>query len=101
MKMYIKKLIFYAQDGLLVEFLELLPDSSAPTFTNMTAESLPADNMVLTPFTSHCFLNTFLSGLCRSFCIFERFSNPESCRSKQMRYQLSQPSPYNSLLLFF
>jgi hypothetical protein len=38
---------------MLVEFLELLPDSSAPSFTNMTAESLPADNMVLTPYTIH------------------------------------------------
>ncbi len=29
------------------------------------------------------------------FCIFERCldSNPESCRSKQARYQLSHPSP--------
>jgi hypothetical protein len=29
------------------------------------------------------------------FCIFERCldSNPESCRSKQVRYQLSHPSP--------
>ncbi len=33
--------------------------------------------------------------LCRPFCIFERGldSNPESCRSKQERYQLSHPSP--------
>ncbi len=34
--------------------------------------------------------------LCRPFCIFERClgsSNPESCRSKQARYQLSHPSP--------
>ncbi len=34
--------------------------------------------------------------LCRSFSIFERCldSNPESCRSKQARYQLSHPSPF-------
>jgi len=32
-------------DGLLVEFLEILPESSVPTFLNMTAESLPSDNM--------------------------------------------------------
>jgi hypothetical protein len=33
--------------------------------------------------------------LCRPFCICERclHSNPESCRSKQARYQLSLPSP--------
>ncbi len=33
--------------------------------------------------------------LCRPFCIFERCldSNPESCRSKQARYQLSHPTP--------
>jgi hypothetical protein len=32
----------------------------------------------------------FFGGLCRTFCIFERHlaSNPESCRSKQARYQL-------------
>ncbi len=32
--------------------------------------------------------------LCRPFCIFERCldSNPESCRSKQVRYQLSHPT---------
>ncbi len=31
-----------------------------------------------------------------SFCMFERCldSNPESCRSKQVLYQLSHPSPY-------
>ncbi len=35
--------------------------------------------------------------LCHPFCIFERCldSNPESCRSKQARYQLSHPSPSN------
>ncbi len=34
--------------------------------------------------------------LCGPFCIFERCldSNPESCRSKQARYQLSHPSPW-------
>jgi hypothetical protein len=33
--------------------------------------------------------------LCRPFCIFERCLdwNPESCRSKQARCQLSHPSP--------
>jgi hypothetical protein len=33
--------------------------------------------------------------LCRPFCIFVICldSNPESCRSKQVRYQLSHPSP--------
>ncbi len=33
--------------------------------------------------------------LCRPFCIFERclYSNPESCHSKQARYQSSLPSP--------
>ncbi len=32
--------------------------------------------------------------LCRAFCIFERCldSNPETCRSKQRRYQLRHPS---------
>ncbi len=37
---------------------------------------------------------------CRPFCIFERCldSNPESCRSKQARYQLSHPSPYSVML---
>jgi hypothetical protein len=32
--------------------------------------------------------------LCRPFCIFERCldSNPESCRSKQARYELSNPA---------
>jgi hypothetical protein len=36
----------------------------------------------------HCFC------LCRPFCIFERCldSNPECCRSKQARYQLTHPS---------
>ncbi len=36
--------------------------------------------------------------LCRSFCICERCldSNPESCRSKQERYQLSHPSPHSA-----
>jgi hypothetical protein len=46
-----------------VEFLELLPDSSAPTFTNMTAESLPADNMVLNPPTNHYYFFLFFGGL--------------------------------------
>ncbi len=34
--------------------------------------------------------------LCRPFCIFERCldSNPERCRSKKARYQLSHPSPF-------
>jgi hypothetical protein len=34
--------------------------------------------------------------LCRPFCIFVRCldSNPESCHSEQVRYQLSHPSPY-------
>jgi hypothetical protein len=33
---------------------------------------------------------------CRPFCIFERCldSNPDSCRSKQVCYQLIHPSPY-------
>ncbi len=37
--------------------------------------------------------------LCRPFCMFERCrdSNPESCRSKQARYQLSHPSPLQTL----
>ncbi len=34
--------------------------------------------------------------LCRPFFIFKRYldSNSESCRSQQVRYQLSHPSPY-------
>jgi hypothetical protein len=41
--------------------------------------------------------------LCRPFCIVERCldSNPESCRSKQARYQLSHPSPYQSPISLF
>ena len=31
----------------MLEFLEMKPDSSVPTFINMTAESLPSDNMVI------------------------------------------------------
>ncbi len=33
--------------------------------------------------------------MCRPFCMFERCldSNPESCLTKQARYQLSHPSP--------
>jgi hypothetical protein len=40
--------------------------------------------------------------LCRTFCIFERCldSNPESCRSKQVRYQLSHPSPSLHIHIF-
>jgi hypothetical protein len=36
--------------------------------------------------------------LCRPFCIYERWldPNPESFRSKQARYQLSHPSPSTS-----
>ncbi len=36
------------------------------------------------------------------FCIFERCldSNPECCRSKQMSYQLSHPSPYQYYYYF-
>ncbi len=53
----------------------------------------------------HCFLFVYffrrakvcwpLICWCRPICIFERCldSNPESCRRKQARYQLSQPSP--------
>jgi hypothetical protein len=44
--------------------------------------------------------------LCRPFCISERCldSNTESCRSKQVRYQLSRPSPplsHSSRILYF
>jgi hypothetical protein len=35
-----------SQDGLLVEFAALLEESDAPTFSNMTADNLPDDNMV-------------------------------------------------------
>ena len=34
------------QDGLLVEFLEILSESDVPIFSNMTADNLPDDNMV-------------------------------------------------------
>ena len=36
----------YLQDGLLVEFLEILNESDVPIFSNMTADNLPDDNMV-------------------------------------------------------
>jgi hypothetical protein len=40
--------------------------------------------------------------LCRPFCIFERCLdlNPESCRSKLARYQLSNPSSWEMNALF-
>jgi hypothetical protein len=53
-------------------------------------------------YVSETFLNIFLAGvcwpllcLCRPKCIFESCldSNPESCRSKQARYQLIYLSP--------
>ena len=40
------KIYVYLQDGLLVEFLEILGESDVPTFSNMTADNLPDDNMV-------------------------------------------------------
>jgi hypothetical protein len=45
------------------------------------------------PFSEQENFRLFLSCLCRPFCIFGRCleSNPESC--KQVRYQLSHPSP--------
>ncbi len=48
--------------------------------------------MCLFLFFTMCWLLLCLS---RPFCIFERCldSNPESCRSKQARYQLTPPSP--------
>jgi hypothetical protein len=56
-------------------------------------------------------LNIFFGGLecvgwplfclCCLFCIFERCldSNPESCRSKQVHYQLSHQIPAKNILL--
>jgi hypothetical protein len=40
-----------------------------------------------------CWSLLCLTGMCHPFCIFERCldSNPESCRSKQARYQFSHP----------
>ncbi len=39
--------------------------------------------------------------LCRPFCIFQRclYSNPKSCRSKQVRCQLSHSSPFRRTVL--
>ena len=38
--------MLHPQDGLLVEFLEILGESDVPIFSNMTADNLPDDNMV-------------------------------------------------------
>ena len=38
--------MLHLQDGLLVEFLEILGESDVPIFSNMTADNLPDDNMV-------------------------------------------------------
>jgi hypothetical protein len=52
------------------------------------------------PDPQHCFWRARecwpLLCFCRPFCISDRCldSNPESCRSKKARYQLSHPSPY-------
>jgi hypothetical protein len=70
------------------------PDGKKLIKINLDASSRPPKIFILYIFwrVTVCWQ---LLCICRSFCIFERCldSNPESCRSKQARHQLSNPSP--------
>ncbi len=81
--------------GLIIPVKDLMPVSCRIIAYLFFLLSFAANTEVFCIFFWRARVCWLLHCLCRPLCIIERCldTNPESCRSKQARYQLSHPSP--------